>query len=279
MGKAALTRATAPAACTTGDLLGMDTQSLYVAAPLLVFCVALVFSMLGLGGAMLYVPLFQWLGLPLKMVAIPLSLLLNAITTLSAFLRYWREGLVDFRGGLPAATGAVLAAPLGAWSMGYVPRDALLVLFAAFTVLAGVYSLSAGAREAVAPLSPEQRLWYGLGLGTFEGFLGGLLGVGGGFIVAPVLMALGFPTKRAVATTSFIVTFASVSGFAAHAAAGRLDPLLTLLTVAAAIAGSQLGAWIMAERVKSAWVKRLYGILLLLVAAKLLIDLVWFDRM
>lgn len=252
----------------------MEFPSLHLTATALVFVVALVFSMLGLGGAMLYVPLFKWLELPLKTVAIPLSLLLNGITSLSAFLRYWREGLVDFRGGLPATLAAVLAAPLGAWSMGYVPRDTLLAIFAGFTALAGLYSLKESGREASTPPSPGRRLAIGLGLGAVEGYVGGLLGVGGGFIVAPVLMALGFPTKQAVATTSFIVTFASLSGFAAHAAAGRLEVTLTLLTVAAAIAGSQLGAWLMARHAKSGWVKRLYGLLLLLVATKLAWDLI-----
>lgn len=251
----------------------MDLSSADLLIAGLVFLIATVFSMLGLGGAMLYVPVFKWLELPLKTVAIPLSLLLNGVTTLSAFLRYWREGLVDFRGGLPAALAAVIAAPLGALSMAYVPRDALLLLFAAFTALAGAYSLKTGNREAAAAPSRQRRLLIGLTLGAVEGFVGGLLGVGGGFIVAPVLMALGFPTKRAVATTSFIVTFASVSGFAAHAAAGRLDPTLTVLTVAAAIAGSQLGAWFMSRRAKPAWVKTLYGVLLLAVAAKLVWDI------
>jgi uncharacterized protein len=251
----------------------MALTTLHLTATVGVFLVALVFSMLGLGGGMLYVPLFKWLELPLKTVAIPLSLLLNGVTSLSALLRYWREGLVDFRGGLPAAAAAVLAAPLGAWCMGYLPREALLAIFAAFTAMAGVYSLKESGHEAGAPPPPGRRLAIGIGLGAFEGFLGGLLGIGGGFIVAPVLMALGFPTKRAVATTSFIVIFASASGFAAHAAAGRLDPWLTALTLTAAIAGAQLGAWFMARRAKSNWVKRLYGVLLLAVAAKLLWDL------
>lgn len=250
----------------------MDAPTIALAATA-VFLIALVFSMLGLGGAMLYVPAFKWLDLPLKTTAIPLGLLLNGVTSFSAFLRYWREGLVDFRGGLPAALAAVLAAPLGALSMQYVPRDALLVLFAAFTALAGLYSLKTGTSEAVEPPSRQRRLLIGLALGAGEGFVGGLLGVGGGFIVAPVLMALGFPTKRAVATTSFIVTFASISGFAAHAAAGRFDALLTATTLVAAIAGSQLGAWYMARRAKPAWVKTFYGMLLLLVAAKLIWDI------
>lgn len=48
--------------------------STHLIATALVFAVSLVFSMLGLGGAMLYVPIFKWLELPLKTVAIPLGL-------------------------------------------------------------------------------------------------------------------------------------------------------------------------------------------------------------
>ena len=77
--------------------------------------------------------------------------------------------------------------------------------------------------------------------------MGGLLGVGGRFIVAPILMELGYAPKRAAATTSAIVTSVSgsASGFLAHAAEGRMEPALTALTLIAAIAGSRTGAWLM----------------------------------
>lgn len=252
----------------------MDPSTLHLAAAALVFCVALLFSMLGLGGGMIYVPMFKWLELPLKTVAIPLGLLLNGVTTASALVRYAREGLVDYRGGLPAALAALAMAPLGAQATQHVPKEALIVLFAGLTLLAAVYSLRlAGHPESPRDLSPRRRLVYGLALGGGEGFVGALLGVGGGFIVAPVLMLMGYGAKQAAATTAFIVTFASVSGFAAHAALSDIDTGLALLTVAAALAGSQLGAWFMAKRAKPAWVKRLYGLLLLGVAAKLIWDI------
>ena len=252
----------------------MDFTATHLIATSLVFVVATVFAMLGLGGGMLYVPLFKWLELPLKSVAIPLGLLLNGVTSASALVRYAREGLVDFRGGLPAAMAAMAMAPLGAHLTQSVPKDILIGLFAALTALAGFFSLrGAGREETPAPMSPRRRMAIGLALGGGEGFVGALLGVGGGFIVAPVLMMLGFGAKQAAGTTAFIVTFASVSGFAAHAAEGRIEPLLAVLTVIAALAGSQLGAWFMARRAKPAWVKRLYGGLLLAVAAKLAWDL------
>jgi hypothetical protein len=164
-------------------------------------------------------------------------------------------------------------APLGAHLTQYVPKDILIGLFAALAALAGLYSLRASSLdEAPVPMSPRRRMLIGLTLGGGEGFVGALLGVGGGFIVAPVLMMMGYGAKQAAATTAFIVTFASISGFAAHAAEGRIEPLLAVLTMLAAIMGSQLGAWFMARRAKPSWVKRLYAVLLLGVAAKLLWD-------
>lgn len=252
----------------------MDLSATHLSATCLVFAVSTVFAMLGLGGGMVYVPLFKWLELPLKTVAIPLGLLLNGVTTASALARYAREGLVDYRGGLPAALAAMAMAPVGAHATGYLPKDILIGLFAGLTLLAALYSLKSAARpEAPKAMSPRQRLAIGLALGGGEGFVGALLGVGGGFIVAPVLMMLGYGAKQAAGTTAFIVTFASVSGFAAHAAEGNIDTTLALLTIIAALAGSQLGAWFMAQRAKPGWVKRLYAVLLLGVAAKLIFDI------
>lgn len=96
----------------------MDPHTLDFTAAALVFAVALVFSMLGLGGGMLYVPLFKWLELPLKTVAIPLSLLLNDCGDLQwLFLAgkgAERETLVSSTGG-PAGFWLVLLAGL-AWA-------------------------------------------------------------------------------------------------------------------------------------------------------------------
>ena len=247
------------------------SMELYFLATGLIFVVSILFSMLGLGGGMLYVPIFKWLGMPLKTTAIPLGLLLNGITTLSAFIRYAREGLVDFRGGLPAAGAGLVLAPVGAHLVRYVPRETLILLFAAAVVIAGVRSLmQSGKPEPKEQMSTAKRSLIGGVVGGFAGFIAGLLGVGGGFIVAPMLMELGYPTKRAAGTTAFIVTFSSFSGFLGHVAEGRIDVTLAVLAVVAVLLGSQLGAWFMANKARPGWVRKLYGIVLLGVAAKLL---------
>ncbi len=245
--------------------------SAYFLATAAIFLVSTLFSMLGLGGGMLYVPIFKWLGFPLKSIAIPLGLLLNGITTFSAFLQYAREGLVDFRGGLPAAAAGLVMAPVGARLVSHLPQHLLLALFAGLVVVAALrVFMKSGQGESTAMAGKTRRTLVGATVGGGAGFIAGLLGIGGGFIVAPMLMELGYPTKRAAATTAFIVTFSSFSGFLGHLAEGHFDPLLAGLCLAAVLAGSQLGAWFMANRAQPGWVKRLYGILLLAVAAKLI---------
>jgi uncharacterized membrane protein YfcA len=145
--------------------------------------------------------------------------------------------LVDFRGGAPAAVAALLAAPLGAYCVRYLPRDMLIALFALMVALAGLRSL-AGRKPAMRVLSGLKRLGIGGGTGAAAAFLGGLLGIGGGFLIAPVLMELGYEPKQAAGTTALVVTFSSFSGFLGHAF-GALPPLrLLLLTVFAVIVGS-----------------------------------------
>ena len=248
------------------------TSETCVLATGLIFIIAGLFSMLGLGGGMLYVPVFKWLDLSLKTIAIPLGLLLNGVTTLSAFVRYSREGLVDYRGGLPAATAGMVLAPVGAHLVQYVPHDILILVFATVVSLAGIRTLmQSGKPEPRQKAGSGKRTIVGSLVGGMAGFIAGLLGVGGGFIVAPMLMELGYPTKQAAATTAFIVTFSSFSGFLGHMAEGHIDVLLAAMAVVAAITGSQVGAWFMANRARPGWVKAFYGVLLLAVAIKLFI--------
>lgn len=245
--------------------------STYLLATGLIFVVSVLFSMLGLGGGMLYVPIFKWLGFPLKTVAIPLGLLLNGVTTFSAFLRYAREGLVDYRGGLPAAVSGLVLAPVGAHMVQYISQNMLILLFAVMVTIAGIRTLIKSRQgEPTKMASKSRRAVVGSVVGGGAGFIAGLLGIGGGFIVAPMLMELGYPTKQAAATTAFIVTFSSFSGFLGHAAEGRIDMTLAGLSLVAVIAGSQLGAWFMANKAQASWVKKLYGFVLLAIAVKLI---------
>jgi hypothetical protein len=100
--------------------------------------------------------------------------------------------------------------------------------------------------------------------------MAGLLGIGGGFIMSPLLMWMGYETKKAVATSAFAVTFSSFSGFAGHVAQGHLQPGLTLILAVAVLVGAFTGSRFMVKKAKSARVKQVFAFVLFGIAAKLL---------
>ncbi len=233
--------------------------------------VSFLFSMLGLGGALIYLPVLTWTGFPVKEVAIPLALLLNGLTTLIALAAYFRGGLVDWRGGLGMTIAAFLFAPLGAVASDAVPVRLLLGLFAVAVVVAALRMLLTSRRPEPKDLMPmRKRLIIGAAVGIFAGFMAGLLGIGGGFIMSPLLMWMGYETKRAVATSAFAVTFSSFSGFAGHAAQGHFEPGLTVLLAMAVLVGAFTGSRFMVRKAKSSRVKQVFAVVLFGVATKLL---------
>lgn len=112
-------------------------------------------------------------------------------------------------------------------------------------------------------------------LKSFAGFLGGLLGVGGGNFIVPVLVWLGINPKKASATTSFIVVFSSFSGFLGHATLGSMSYSLLGLTAVGSALGAVAGAWLVTDKLKRSQVKVVIGVVLLAVAAKMLYGLLF----
>jgi len=250
----------------------MSTEVLVVIA-VCVFVLSGVMAMAGLGAAFLFVPLFYYLGVPLA-EATPVALLLNVVSLLFATIAYWRAGLVEVRIGLPMTAAAVTLSPLGARLTALVETRLLLGLFAAFLVFAGSMMLFYRRKRTRPPLSAPAQLGVGVGVGGVAGFLGGLLGVGGGNFILPTLDWLGMDAKTAAGTTSLVVVFASFSGFLGHATLGGLDPLFLGVAAAMAAAGSLVGSRLMQTKVSNAQLKKLIGVLLWVIAAKMLVDLV-----
>jgi hypothetical protein len=83
---------------------------------------------------------------------------------------------------------------------------------------------------------------------------------------------MGYKTKEAAATTAFVVTFSSFSGYFGHMAQGHMNWTLTIILIVSVIIGSQFGARYLSSKAKSRQVKIIYAVVLLLIAAKLVID-------
>lgn len=244
--------------------------------PVLAGAVTFVFTTLltiaGLGAAFILIPVFMALGIEVH-VAMATALLLNSISMSFASYRFIKNGLVLWKVAVPILIVATGLSPLGAYVSIGLNRDLLLWIFVGFLIFAATMMLFYNPVQKGATRSRGQELVLGISVGTLAGFLGGLLGVGGGNFIVPVLVWLGYDPKKASATTSFIVIFSSFSGFLGHASIGNIDAPLLALTAAGSAFGAVMGAWLMTEKLKKSQVKMTIGIVLLGIAAKMIWNL------
>lgn len=238
-------------------------------ASILVFVFTALLTVAGVGAAFIVVPTFYWLGVPLA-EAMAVGLLLNVASLGLASVTYIRKGLVNFRAALPIIVVSVLFSPLGVWSAQLLDRRLLLAVFAFFLIFAASMMLLYRPKLAVKKVSAKQEIFTGGLVGGIAGYTGGLLGVGGGNIILPALVGLGFDPKKASATTGFVVVFASLSGFLSHTGMGNANWTLLGCALAASLSGAVLGAWLMTSRLDGAQVKKMIAFVLYLIAAKML---------
>ncbi len=245
-------------------------NTFYLAPPIF-FVIAFVFSMLGMGGSQLYIPILFWMGMDFKTEAVPLGMLLNLVNSSSAAITYGRKGLIAWPVAIPFAVAMIVFAPLGTWLNIQLPVKPLLIFFALFTAAAAVLMLS-GWKPKRGELSARGRVILGLVAGSILGLFAGLIGRGGGSFVVPLLYIAGLEAKLAAATSAFVVTASGLSSFVSHlATAARPQWGVWIACVVAVLLGSQLGSRLMAGRLKSRAVKLVFGWVLLGVAALILV--------
>lgn len=239
--------------------------------------ITLVFTTLltiaGVGAAFILIPVFIALGIDLH-VAMATALLLNSIAMIFASYHFVRKKLILWKIAFPILILATTFSPVGAYVSKGLDRELLLWLFVGFLLFAASMMLLYESKQKNEESSKTRQVIYGVSVGAFAGFLGGLLGVGGGNFIVPVLVWLGFEPKKASATTSFIVIFSSFSGFIGHASLGNISiPLLGFTALGSAL-GAVAGSWLMTEKLKQKQIKMMIGMVLLVIAAKMIWNLV-----
>ncbi len=248
----------------------------YLLAGILTFPITTALTIAGVGAAFILIPVFTWLGFDLHQ-AITTALFLNAIAMISASIRYGRNRLILWKLSIPLVVMSVIGAPLGV-RLGYtIDADVIRFVFVCFLIFSALMILFS--RKEKDDTESDVRMTLGKSViggvaGLSVGILAGLIGVGGGNIILPVLVWLGITPRKAVGTTALVVVFSSVSGFVSHVGAGSMDLLLIVSTASAAIAGAVLGSWLMTDILNPTTIKKLLGLVLIGVAIKMIINLV-----
>jgi len=241
-------------------------------APLFFFCIAFVFSMLGMGGSQLYIPILYWMGLDFKTEAIPLGMLLNVVNSATAATTYTIKKMIDWKAALPFAVTMIIFPPAGAWFNVKLPTKPLIAFFAIFTATAATLMLS-GWKPKKGEMSSKGRIILGLSGGSTLGLVAGLIGRGGGSFVVPLLYIAGLEAKAAAATSAFVVTCSGLSSFISHLAMeARPNWVLWAGCAVAVFSGSELGSHLMANKLKPRGVRIIFGLVLWAVALFLFIN-------
>lgn len=237
----------------------------------IIFCSSFILTMVGLGGGLIFSPLFVLLGFPLS-TAVSASLFLNGTAALSAAITYYRKKMVDVRTAIPLLISSMAAAPFGAMLTSIVPVRLFSGILAGVILLAAARMILSGkVNENPSPISVRFRMIGSAGIGIVIGIMAGMLGIGGGVFIVPLLIyVLRMPTKTSAATSIFIVVFSSFSGFIAHASLASIDWKFILPAAVCSFVGGQLGAKVMSEKMKGKRIRQIFGIVLLLFFLKLL---------
>jgi hypothetical protein len=236
-------------------------------------------GLLGGGGSILAVPALVYAAGQSLPQAVATSLLVIGITAVVALLPRLRAGQIAWRIAVLFGAAGAATASAGAAVNRLLPEDVVLGLFAALMVGAGIRMLqerpTTGAACAVdgGPVNWRRCLPRTLAGGLVVGFLTGLLGVGGGFLIIPVLViVLGLPMTTAIGTSLVIVALNSAAGFAAHAGDTTLDVPVTVAFTAAAVVAA-LAAGRLGARLDTARLRRWLAYLVFVVAATILLQI------
>lgn len=212
---------------------------------LLAVLVGVTLGLLGGGGSILMVPLLVYVAGMEEKVAIATSLFVVGVTSLGALIPHARAGRVQWRAGAYFGVAAMAAAYLGGRAADLVSGGFLMVAFA-LMMLATSIGMIRGRKQPSTSQRDEPgraQLLQTLAQGAVVGFVTGMIGAGGGFLIVPALVLLGgMPMSAAVATSLMVIVLKSFSGLAGHLANVQIDWSLAVAITAAAILGSVFGA-------------------------------------
>lgn len=255
----------------------------------------LIGAVLGTGGGVFLIPvLVVGLGLPIHH-AVATSIVTVIATSSAAASANVERGTANMRLGMTLEVATCLGAIAGGLTAAVVAPRALEALFAVVLLptaalmwrrakpeppdvtaeptainpgaLGGTYRDAATGRREVYRV---RRLWAGLGVSFVAGNLSGLLGIGGGVFKVPALHLLcGVPIKAAAATSNFMIGVTAAASAFLYYGRGEVRPGATAAAAVGVLAGSAAGS-ALSSRVRGGVVRKLFALLLALVAMQML---------
>lgn len=232
----------------------------------LMFVLAFLYASVGHGGASGYLALMAIFSMAPDVMK-PTALILNLFVSLTAFIQFYRGGHFQWKIFFPLALASIPFAFLG----GMITIDPAVYkkILGILLLVAVVRFLFFPNKEVVA--AEQSRLGPSLLMGAGIGFLSGLIGIGGGIILSPILLMLRWTDQKQTAAISAMFIFVnSLAGLGGQMQKGIHFTQDMLWYVVVAFAGGLLGAYFGALRFNQQVLKTVLAFVLLIASYKLI---------
>lgn len=233
----------------------------------LIFAVAMLYAAAGQAGASGYLAAMALFSLAPEVMK-PTALVLNMLVAAVAALRFYRAGCFAWPVFWPFVLTSIPFSFLG---------GVLTLPGPVYRPLVGILLLGAACRffcskpdDADAALRPLP-LWIALISGAGIGLLSGLIGVGGGIFLSPLLLAMNWANARQTAGVSAAFIFVnSLAALLGHVSSVAALPAALPIWALAAVAGGYLGAAFGSQHLSSTALRRVLAVILLIAALRML---------
>lgn len=236
---------------------------------LLSLFLSFIFALGGVGSAIVLVPVLEFLDVDLIQAKV-IGLLVTVAATLTAALSNIKNRTLDKALSLPLIVSATTGAIIGTSLSPYVDTALFKWIFTAVLLLSAS-SMLFYKKECLVQAESRTALWS---IGLFSGILSGLLGIGGGLIMVPMLLMVGYDLKRVTASISAVITVSAAAALLGYIQLGALAWGPVLFVTLAGVFGGFAGNYVMHHYLDGAHIKRVLAIFLYLLALKLFITLI-----
>ena len=233
----------------------------------LLVLVAFLYSSVGHGGASGYLALMAFFSFAPETMR-PTALLINIFVSLIAFVQYYRGGFFKWNLFWPFALASFPAAFIG----GMISVDvglykkilAVLLLFSVVRLL--------GIKFKRTTFNVQQNLYLALLIGAIIGLFSGMIGIGGGIILSPIILLMHWADMKKTAAVSALFIFVnSIAGLAGLFAKGFEFKTEMGVMIVLALIGGIAGSYYGANKFKNDFLNKILAIVLIIASIKLII--------
>jgi uncharacterized membrane protein YfcA len=241
--------------------------------PILVLIIAFLYSSVGFGGATSYLAILSLFAIS-PLITSTTALTLNVLVAGIAFINYFRFGHFKWRLVWPFLITSVPAALVG--GLLKVNQSVYLLLLHVVVLYLGLRMLFSSELVKCKEVDiPDSRISLALLTGALIGFISGVVGIGGGIFLSPIILLACWGTpKQAASASAIFIVINSISGLVGRGLSGRLEyGLLGLVLIPSGLIGGLLGSYWGAKYLSNRAVQRLLGVVLLIVVTRYVISL------